>query len=239
MTQKKILFPSVCFDNFYDNPLEVRNWALSLPFDDPNNDTGVYPGTRTRMLHEINQLFFDSFSKKLLSIFFDLQRCDIKWNIQTHFQLITPYSDPDLNKAWVHNDDGAIFGGVIYLDDNNDPEAGTSIGDVNFSNVNEEEFNNLQDIRKKFYKGEMTDESEINDFKRLLTLNNEAYTVTAEYKNKFNRLICFDSNQQHKANFATNKKTRLTQVFFVNGVETDSAPPVIRSKEYQQIINFS
>lgn len=229
-----MLFPATCFDNFYKNPKEIRDWALSLPFDDPDNILGVYPGVRTKMLHTIDQMFFDSFCKKLLSIFFDLHNTEISWNVQTHFQLITPFTDSDLNHGWAHTDDGSVFGGVIYLDEENDEEAGTSVGEIDLSTISEDEYNNLQNIRTTVYKGNPKKE-EFTNFKKQLLYNNKLYNPTIEFKNKFNRLICFDGTQPHKANFGNKKTARLTQVFFVSSMDTDSPPPVIRSKQFNHI----
>lgn len=232
---QKRLFPSLCVDDFYDDPNAVRDWALSLDFNDEENKDGKWPGIRTPMLHEINHIFFDTFCRKLLSIYFDLTKVNMEWNIVTNFQLIDPYDDPELNKGWVHYDDRAIFGGIIYLDPEPDPNAGTSVGDVDFSQINEEDFNKLQDIRKDFYQGKLTTEYEIAEYKRLLNLNNELYVPTVEFKNKFNRLVSFDGTTSHQANFGTPGKKRLTQVFFVNDINTNSSPPLLRAEQFNQI----
>ena len=232
---QEVLFPTLCVDNFYDNPQEIRDWALSLKFNDKENKDGKWPGIRTPMLHEINHIFFDTFCKKILSMYFDLTKSDIEWNIVTNFQLIDPYEDPELNKGWVHYDDRSIFGGIIYLDPDPDINAGTSVGDINFDHISEEEFNTLQDIRKDFYQGKLCTDAELAEYKRLLNLNNELYVPTAEFKNKFNRMVSFDGTCPHQANFGTPGKKRLTQVFFVNDINTNTSPPLLRSKQFNQI----
>jgi hypothetical protein len=229
------LFPTMCVDNFYEDPYKVREWALSLDFNDEENEDGKWPGIRTPMIHEIDHIFFDTFCRKLLSMYFDLSKCNMNWNVVTNFQLIDPYDDPELNKGWVHYDDRSIFGGIIYLDTDPDLNAGTTVGDVDFSQIDEEEFNKLQDIRKEFYQGKLTTDAELNEYKRLLNLNNELYVPTAEFKNKFNRLVSFDGTCPHQANFGSPGKKRLTQVFFVNDLNTNSSPPLLRSKDYKQM----
>ena len=235
MTNNPVLFHSVCIDNFYKDPMAVRNLALSCTFDGPDNAIGNYPGARSHMIYEIDPNFFDNFCKRILSTFLDLNMCNYcQWNIESYFQLIYPHSDPDLNKAWVHNDDEYIVGGLIYLDPEADPETGTSIGEIDFSKIDRTQFSNEQEIRKKFYKGELTLPEEIAEYKRCINLNNDCYTITAEFKNKFNRLVCFDSNQAHKASLGTNTKPRLTQVFFVKSLDASSHPPMIRINQFPE-----
>lgn len=233
MSNNPVLFPSVCIDNFYKDPMAVRNLAMSQAFNGPDNAVGNYPGARSHEVHTMDPQFFDNFCKKLFSTFFDLNICDrVRWNVESYFQLIHPHSDPDLNKAWVHKDDEYIFGGVIYLDPDADPDTGTSIGEIDFSKIDPTQFDTDQEIRKQFYKGELTNPADINEYKRRINLNNDCYEITAEFKNKFNRLICFDSNQAHKASFGTSTKPRLTQVFFVKSLDSSSYPPMIRINQF-------
>ena len=235
MSNNPVLFPSVCIDNFYQDPIAVRNLAMEHGFNGLSNENGNYPGARSHMIYDFDPKFFHNFCTRLLSTFFDLRICDrVNWNIETYFQLIHPYSDPDLNKAWVHNDDASLFGGIIYLDPDADPDTGTSIGDIDFSKINPKQFEDNQEIRKKFYKGELTNTDDINEYKRLIALNNKFFTPTAEFKNKFNRLVCFDKNQAHKANLGTNDKPRLTQVFFVRALDISSSPPMIRINQFPE-----
>ena len=236
MSNNPVLFPSICIDNFYKDPMAVRNLALSQAFDGPDNAIGNYPGIRSHMIYEIYPQFFDNFCKRILSTFFDLNICDhVSWNIESYFQLIHPHSDPDLNKAWVHKDDDYIVGGLIYLDPDADPDTGTTIGEIDFSKIDQITFGTDQEIRKQFYKGELTDPADINEYKRRINLNNNCYTITAEFKNKFNRLVCFDSNQAHMASLATNTMPRLTQVFFVKNLNASSHPPMIRINQFPEL----
>ena len=58
-------FPTLCVDDFYINPEKVRDFALSLEYSKPE---GIYPGERTKYLHEIDKKFFHQFCEKLLLI---------------------------------------------------------------------------------------------------------------------------------------------------------------------------
>ena len=56
-------FPILCVDDFYTNPDEVREFALSLEY---NGKEGNFPGMRTKELHLINEKFFGSFLFKIV-----------------------------------------------------------------------------------------------------------------------------------------------------------------------------
>ena len=50
-------YPLYYTTNFFDNPDEIRQWAMSLEFTKPED--GLYPGARTKLLHELDTNFFD------------------------------------------------------------------------------------------------------------------------------------------------------------------------------------
>lgn len=101
------------FDNFYSNAMDVRNYALTLPFD----VVGNYPGRRTRPVPEP----FYSGSK---AMFEDILKKKITWwpdQYTTSFQ----YTTKD-DKTWVHYDP-TMWAAVIYLTPDAPLEAGTGI----------------------------------------------------------------------------------------------------------------
>ena len=88
VVKNKMNFPSICVDNFYDNPDEVREFALSLDYSETEN--GKYPGKRTKSLDTISNEFFHSFCQRLFSVYYDFQ-IPISWKVSTQFQLIEPF----------------------------------------------------------------------------------------------------------------------------------------------------
>jgi hypothetical protein len=56
-------FPTICVEDFYDNPDSVRQFALSQKYE--KSDDGKWPGKRTANLHEINPILFDQFCNKI------------------------------------------------------------------------------------------------------------------------------------------------------------------------------
>ena len=112
-------FRTTCIDNFYKNPDGVRNFALSLDY---NDNSGNFPGLRTDNLINIDAQFYKQSLNKLLSLFFQVDITDLEkidCYATTNFQKIYPYhSDKNniLNMCYIHTDN--IFGGiaaVIYL----------------------------------------------------------------------------------------------------------------------------
>ena len=66
-------FPTICVDDFYKNPDQIRQFALNLEYNNKDNATGDYPGKRTELLHLTHPNFFNTFCQKLFSIYFDFQ----------------------------------------------------------------------------------------------------------------------------------------------------------------------
>lgn len=213
---KKSFFPIISVDNFFEEPEKIRNFALSQIFN--YSPEGKYPGRRTDYLHKINPEFFNFFTKKLFSIFYNFEVETVNWVVSAHFQLIESYEDDRLNRGWIHLDDRSLFAGVVYLNQNPDPSAGTSIYDLK----DNEEFEYDQTMKHKFYKGEISD---IEIYVNSLEKNNSKFEKTIEFKNKFNRLIAFDGESFHKIDsFSNNNEPRLTLVFFVHEVQANRTP---------------
>ena len=50
-------FPFTLIDNFYDNPHEIRNFALNLNYQ--RTSPLIFPALRSDLIHEIDKNFFD------------------------------------------------------------------------------------------------------------------------------------------------------------------------------------
>jgi hypothetical protein len=218
-------FPTICVDNFYKNPDKVREFALSLDYDNMDNLTGYYPGKRTQLLHKVDSDFFDKFCEKLFSIYYDFLS-PVKWEISTSFQLIYPMADNPYdgrNIGWIHKDYETLFGGIIYLTPDINPNCGTSIFrqskeiDIDLVNkVNQEKVN--------FYT-----KGNAEEHNKSLSVNNSFFTETARFDNIYNRLVSFDGECFHGANnFYSETQPRLTQAFFVKTLTSNSKLPLER-----------
>jgi hypothetical protein len=218
-------FPAICVDNFYNDPDRVREWALSLEYKPP--PAGQWPGKRSEKLHLVDPVFFDNFCKKVFSLFFDLEKTDIDWNIHTQFQIISPFDDDPKsmkNSGWIHFDDTKnIFGGLIYLTPDIDLRCGTSI----FRQDRETGIKNAKEAKEIFYSTGFYE-----NYDEILKKFNSAFTETVTFQNVYNRFIAFDSYTAHKANNFFSNIPRLTQVFFVEKCETNSSWPLHRHRRY-------
>lgn len=206
-------WPTICADNFYNDPDKVREFALSLDYA-PSKD-GSWPGKRTSELVEIDDKFMAKFCHKLISYFFDLESTQIRWKISSQFQLIEPYDnnkDSIKNSGWIHYDN-ALFGGLIYLNKNPNPLSGTSL----YKAIDPNKYDTTQAAKHEFY---LT--GDYKNYEKLLANHNKNYIETVKFTNQYNRLIGFDSSIPHRADsFVIDDEPRLTQVFFVTDLESN------------------
>lgn len=215
------LFPTLCIDNFYDDPNKVRDFALSLDYHDSN---GRYPGKRTNLLHEIDKKFFDDFCLKFFSLYYNFNSATVEWTVETEFQLIHTFEEnknSPKNKGWIHIDTSSILAGVIYLTPEIDEDCGTSVFDIIDENL---PLNGI-DVKTAFYEKGID-----NNYDETLLKYNSCFKETIKFKNIYNRLISYDGTSYHGVNSFYSKEPRLTQVFFVKKIGTDHGTPIERSK---------
>lgn len=212
-------FPTICIDNFYPNVDKVREFALSQLYETSGH--GMWPGYRTKKLHEIDYEFFRFFTKRLFSVFFNFDKEEVTWDVTSYFQLIPPYRENKesiLNKGWIHRDH-ELMAGIIYLNPSPDPDAGTSLfmpkKDILPHVLN-------QDTRLSLHKNEKIDEAA---YEQALRKNHDTFDEVTIFKNVYNRLVAYDGEMFHRANSFTNSgEPRLTQVFFLNYIKVDQTP---------------
>jgi hypothetical protein len=221
-------FPVVVMDNFYSNPDEIREYALSLEYFPAEENR--HPGKRTKPLHEIDQTFNDFCISKFLSLYYNLDNTFVQWNVQTRFQLIESYNeDPEswLNKNFIHTDGNCTLAGIVYLNYNANINAGTSmyrpvkqLGLIDTDMV----------IRKQFYNNEPVEQEYIEQIKYHTSQFEETLTV----KNIYNRVVAYDANVFHAGSTVhVGNEARLTQVFFVHEVTAENIrTPIDRVRNY-------
>jgi hypothetical protein len=216
-------FPSVCVDDFYSDPHSIVEYASTLEY---YSDRGTYPGKRSDPLGTINPDLFNSTCSKILTLFYNFDLEEVKWNISMFFQKIDAFSDDKndvLNSGWCHLDHECIFAGVIYLNEFTNIDAGTSIyRPKNTTNIDDLDYS----LRNDFYTDKTVD---FDEYRKAIKKNNDHFEEVLEFKNVFNRMVLYDASSYHKANnFYVDKSTsRLTLVFFVNQISA-SFTPIIR-----------
>ena len=217
---KDYFFPTVCVDNFFEEPNTFKELSKILNYKKCPN--GFWPGKRTDSLHTVSQAVFDNFFSRFFRIYYDLSLEDLEWNANLYFQKIKPFEDPELNKGWIHSDHPCLIGGLVYLNENNDPNSGTST----FSCLNDDAFflsPEEAEYKRKFFLGENID---IEKYKQLYNNYEKNFVETTRFNYVYNRLVSYDGSVHHRANsfYGNGEEERLTLVFFVNEIKAKTVP---------------
>jgi len=210
--------PTTVVDDFFDNPDYIRDYALSLEYTrDPEY---MWPGKRTSQLCDLDPNLFEFVINRALSVYHKPGLDYTEWQAKCYFQLV----DKSYGNGWIHVDD-ALITGIVYLNKDCNPNAGTTI----YERKTGDSLLN-SDKKQQFFKGEIDLETEKSYRKE----NNDQFEESVTIKNKFNRLVMFDSALYHGANdFADNSNQqngdRLTLVFFVEKLDVH-LHPIVRMK---------
>ena len=123
-------------DNFFDNPNEIREYALNQRFYSHEESkklsapAGSYAGVRTQEIHTFNRLFFDNLCQKIFSKVIDLTDVEsLDWRVSAYFHL---QNSDDFVENTIHKDQGVLYAGLIYLTPEIGEEFGTSLYDEDY-----------------------------------------------------------------------------------------------------------
>ena len=207
---KNYVIPTTVVDDFFDDPYMVTEFAKKQSYaKDAHNQ---WPGERSESIHKLNPTFFSNTINKFLKIFYP-DNTHVEWSGYGFFQRITNEYD----QGWIHVD-GTTITGIVYLNEDNNPAAGTTIYQPKMLGDQMLHVDKRTDAIKnpglsKEYKNYR--EENANQFEESIVL-----------KNKFNRLVAFDSHLYHAGNDFTNndQSNRLTFVFFLDKIHTDAFP---------------
>ena len=221
-------YPSLCVDDFYNDPDSVVEFALNCDFSVDTD--GRWPGRRTASLNHVNQRFFHDFVVKVLSLLYDFNYHKASYTVESTFQLIEPFAQnykSTQNQGWIHYDDNAIFAGIIYLSKEIGLDHGTSLYKPN-SNFNLGYLESTLKTKSDLYLG-----GKPKKYRSIFKQHLNMFDKVVTYKSVYNRLILFDANQYHAADFLAGADSpRLTQTFFVQELTTDAPTP------YEKIRSF-
>jgi hypothetical protein len=188
----------IVIDNFYNNPVETRNYILTQEFSVKGN----FPGRRTisyatEDLKNVIQKYVEPFSGKI-TVFpcpkKDGSDASKIYNGSFQYTIST-------DRSWVHSDKWNNWAGVLYLTPNAPVSGGTGFYKFHDGAMCEEDsklFNN---------------QTELDRFSQDLT----KWELVDNVGNIFNRLILFKSHRYHMSMdyFGDNiENGRLFQVFF-------------------------
>lgn len=105
----------IVIDDFYSNPYDVRDFALSLDF----NVVGNYPGSRTM------PFLNESTKQGLMDILYQSSGEVTSWGDHLYTGCFQICGEDD--KTWIHTDAFNTWSGVVYLTPDAPIEAGTSL----------------------------------------------------------------------------------------------------------------
>lgn len=221
-------FPAFFIDNFYENPEKVLKIANNSIFLQPD---GHRPGRNSIPLHISNPEFFSDFCSKLFSIFYNFDSAKVEWNVLTYFQkseCLDDNPESPKNMPWIHKDDGNVIAGLIYLNENNLKNSGTSVYKLK-KECSWDSFDNkippIAQYRYQFYKYGVYDEEK---YIKRIKENYEIFEESVRFENRYNRLICYSGEEFHRAHSYYCEEPRLTQLFFVKSLNSDIAMPLLR-----------
>jgi Family of unknown function (DUF6445) len=207
---KNYVIPTTVVDDFFDDPYLVTEFAKKQSYaKDLHNQ---WPGERSESVHKLNPDFFANTINKFLRIFYP-EDAKIDWSGFGFFQRISNVYD----QGWVHVD-GTLVTGIIYLNEDNNPQSGTTIYQ---SKVLGDRMLHVDKRTETIKTPELSSE-----YKSYREENANQFEESIVLKNKFNRLVAFDSHLYHAGNDFTNndQSNRLTLVFFLDKIHTDSFP---------------
>jgi hypothetical protein len=157
----------IIVDDFYSNPDQVRNFALTQPFD----ITGNFPGART------TQFLTEDTKQAIQDIIFAAGGIITDWLEQYGytgaFQLCTAN-----DRTWIHADPFNTWAGVCYLT----PNAPISSGTALYKHISSGEFSKTNDDYESndYTKWEMTDYI-ANRYNRLVLYRGDLFHASLNY----------------------------------------------------------
>jgi hypothetical protein len=218
------LYPVTVISDFYENPDEIRKYALAQKYTYCHEMQGidyVFPGSRTKDLKDLSQSLYEKICKKLISVFHIPEHDLMRWQINTSFQTV----EGEYGHGLIHQDQNTVFAGVLYLTPDAPLNAGTSLFRKNSSYDEELYWKLIKENDERFKGKEPIDFSYHNMFDEVVRVNNV-----------YNSLILFEGDLHHCANqfFGTTKQdSRLAQVFFITKIDAnkESSFPLLRVKK--------
>jgi len=197
------MFATKIIDNFYDNPDQIRAYALQQNF---YKRSGNYPGLRSDPITQLNVDLFNYCIDKITRLYYtDGQR--IKYTANSLFQ----WAGQEHETGWIHQDAIHEFdlAGVVYLTPDAPKNCGTDLYVPNMINIT-----NYTVPTDPF----TASTQDMSAYRAEQLKYNSQFTKIQQIENQYNRLVMYDCRQWHAQSgfFGTNKyNARLIQVVFI------------------------
>lgn len=217
------LYPVTVISDFYENPDEIRKYALAQKYTyrhEMKDEDYVFPGSRTKEIRELSMSLYEKICKKFISVFHIPEHDVMRWDISTSFQIV----EGEYGSGLIHQDQGSVYAGVLYLTPDAPLDAGTSLFRKNATYDEALYWKIIKENDEHFKKKEPIDFSYHSMFDEVVRINNV-----------YNTLIIFEGDIHHCANnfFGdTKENARMAQVFFVKKIDANkqSSFPMLRVK---------
>jgi len=200
-----MIWPTLCVDNFFDNPNDIIELSKKYTYEPINNA----PGLRSESVHTLYPSFSEYLCTKILSLYYPNDIENVRFLATSSFQKVPANLKFD---NWVHKDDNYEITALIYLNEHTD--SGTSI-----YHRKKLKFDSMQYSKEK--NKYFNDNIETKDLKKFRNLNNSTFDETASFKGRYNRLVTFDGSNFHASHPYVDKQNRdrLTLITFFKKVE--------------------
>jgi|TARA_R110002020_G_C16104193_1_gene758945 hypothetical protein len=194
-------YPTLCIDNFLENPDEIVEYSNRLNFIKAEH--GRWPGLRVDLsLDPVGPFLM----QKISTVIHPHRTEKFSIECQCFFQKINNcYGD----MGWVHADYPEELTAIIYLSKNKN--CGTSLykpKSFQSSPMHDNEKRNFYKSLKK-----------PKNYDKYLKENNDQFEETAYFESVYNRLLIFNSNTFHGVrNFNNKENDRLTFIAFIRSI---------------------
>jgi len=162
----------IVVDEFYNNPNDVREFALAQEFD----VTGNWPGTRTKTF--INESTKETIQKILQDVSGNVTDWQANDGYTGSFQLTT-----SMDRSWIHADSYNTWAGVLYLTPDAPLSGGTGIFRYKKTGSMMEDGTDLSGVTQDMTKWELVDRVG-NVYNRLVLYRGNNYHMSLDYFGK-------------------------------------------------------
>jgi len=162
----------IVIDEFYNNPNDVREFALAQEFD----VTGNWPGNRTKTF--INESTKETIQKILQDVSGNVTDWQANDGYTGCFQLTT-----SMDRSWIHADSYNTWAGVLYLTPDAPLSGGTGIFRYKKTGSMMEDGTDLSGVTQDMTKWELVDRVG-NVYNRLVLYRGNNYHMSLDYFGK-------------------------------------------------------
>ena len=200
-------FPLTVIDNFFEAPAYVANLARTAKY--PKKGKTFYPGVKSRkQIHELDEQLYNWTMMKIVSLFWDTDVHQVVWQGYSDFHKI------EGNGGYaIHTDDKAfILAGLVYLNEEPEPETGTTFYELKkehkFYKLSKEYLDTLSEHHAGL---------NVPDYDQTARLHRNKFNETMKVQSKFNRCVFYSPEVWHSAT-TYGDEDRYTLRFFVTNI---------------------